>query len=188
MNGRLILVKHSLPEIKEDLPAREWRLSEEGRLRARRLAEKLSSYPIDFLFSSNEQKARETAQMIAEKCGLELQVVNELHEHERTQVPYLSKLEFEAAVQAFFKNPDTLVFGSETANQTHARFSRAVYSVLAGKDDRSIAIVSHGTVISLFVSRLTGRSDYQLWTALGLPGYIVLDMQLKRLIAIESIL
>ena len=37
----LILVKHSLPEIMEDVPAREWILSAEGRARCKRLADRL---------------------------------------------------------------------------------------------------------------------------------------------------
>ncbi len=41
---RLILVKHSLPEIVPALPANEWRLSEGGRPRCRVLAERLAAY------------------------------------------------------------------------------------------------------------------------------------------------
>ena len=44
MNKYLILVKHSLPEIAENVPAHEWKLSEEGRVRARRLAERLINF------------------------------------------------------------------------------------------------------------------------------------------------
>jgi broad specificity phosphatase PhoE len=44
MKKYLILVKHSLPEIEEDRPANTWKLSEEGRLRAHRLAEQLEGF------------------------------------------------------------------------------------------------------------------------------------------------
>lgn len=188
MSKTLVLVKHSLPEISKDLPASKWRLSEEGRLRAHRLADRLISYPIEVLVSSVERKALETAKIISVKCGVNLQEVEGLHEHERSRVPYLSKVEFEMAVREFFENPDVLVFGSETANEAHERFCRAVHSVLVDSESRSTAIVSHGTVISLYVSRLTGGSDFGLWDKLGLPGFIVLDMQSNTLITLENII
>jgi broad specificity phosphatase PhoE len=188
MSKTLILVKHSLPEIIKDLPACEWRLSEEGRLRAHRLAERLRSHPFDVLVSSVEPKALETAQIITAKCGVNLHVIEGLQEHERSKVPYLSSAQFESVVREFFENPDVLVFGSETANEAHERFSNAVHSVLAQQEGGTSVIVSHGTVISLYVSHLTGEPDFALWNKLGLPGFIVLDLQSNALITIENIL
>ena len=187
MNRQVILVKHSLPYVKKDLPAREWMLSEEGRARAGRLADHLMSYRLDFLASSNEPKAMETAQILAAKCGVELRVFEGLHEHERSSVPYLSKVEFESAVRTFFERPDQLVFGDETAHQAHERFSRAVYSILPENNHSKIAIVSHGTVLSLFVSRLTGQPGFKIWSELGLPGFVILDLQAKQLLALENL-
>ena len=188
MRNYLILVKHSLPEIREDLPAREWTLSKEGFFRARQLAERLSPYQPQILVSSPEPKAVETAGMIARKHHLSLQIVDDLHEHDRINVPHLSKQEFEEATRKFFKIPDKQVFGSETADKAHERFSNAVHSLLNIYKDKRIVVVSHGTVISLFVSRLTGGSDYSLWKDLGLPGFVVLDMLSKRLTTFENIL
>jgi len=37
MKKRSILLKHSLPQIMENLPAREWELSDDGRIRAQQL-------------------------------------------------------------------------------------------------------------------------------------------------------
>lgn len=188
MNGHLILVKHSLPEIKVDLPAHNWMLLEEGRLRAGRLAEKLSMYRPQVLASSPEPKALETAEIVGRRLQLPVQVMEDLHEHDRSTAGYLSKEEFKKAVLAFFEDPDTQTFGSETANQAYERFSRAVAAVLTGNEKRSTVIVSHGTVIALFVSRVTGQSAFEIWNQLGLPGFVVLDMQSNKLIALENIL
>lgn len=183
----LILVKHSLPEIKKSLPAREWKLSEEGRLRAHLLAEKLWLYQPEVIVSSVEPKATETAEIIAREHKLKLQITDDLHEHDRSTISYLSKDEFEMAVRGFFMNPGLLVFGNETANEAHFRFSKAVDSTLNAHQNRTTVIVSHGTVISLFVSRLTGISGLYLWNELGLPSFVVLDMYSKTLIAQENI-
>lgn len=173
----LILVKHSTPEIVEDLPAREWRLSEEGRLRAPQLAEMLRRYEPYVIISSVETKARETAHILAEELGLEYQTLEGLHEHDRMNVPFYSKAEFQAAVRGSFEKPNELVFGNETANQALTRFGAAVEVVLDSYPDQSIVIVAHGTVISLFVSQVTGCEVFPLWRELGLPSFVVLDLQ-----------
>ncbi|HLF75387.1 MAG TPA: histidine phosphatase family protein [Anaerolineales bacterium] len=188
MKKYLILVKHSLPEIVKNLPARECRLSDEGRKRAHHLAEQLCPFHPQGIVSSSEPKAKETAEIIAERLRLPVQVVDGLHEHDRSTTPFLSTEEFQAAVQEFFEKPDMLVFGSETADETHARFYRAVHSALESHPNETVVIVAHGTVISLFLSRLTGMSGLLLWRELGLPSYIVIDMQTKLLIKRENVI
>ena len=117
MDKPLILVKHSLPKIAENIPAREWRLSEEGGVHTRRLAERLSRYQPEVIVSSIEPKAQETAEIIARTYNLTMEIVEDLHEHDRSKSQYLSQDDFQASVRKFFENPDTLVFGNETANQ-----------------------------------------------------------------------
>lgn len=173
----LILVKHSTPEIVEDLPAREWHLSENGRRRAQKLAEYLAKHEPDVLVSSMEPKARETAHILAEELGLEYQTLEGLHEHDRMNVPFYSKEEFQATVRESFEKPNELVFGNETANQALTRFGAAVEFVLDSYPDQSIVIVAHGTVISLFVSQVTGCEVFPLWRLLDLPSFVVLDLQ-----------
>jgi len=182
----LILVKHSLPNINESVPAREWDLSEEGRQRAKKLVEKLLEYHPEIIVSSDESKAQQTAKIIGEGLGLKYFVKKDLHEHDRRRVPFLDKDEFQSLIQEFFVKTDTLVFGNETANQALARFRDAVDSVLEFSDAKTILIVAHGTVISLFVSWLTGRPGYSFWKDLGLPSFVVLDLQSKTLLHMEN--
>lgn len=187
MNTYLILVKHSLPEIQENLPAKEWHLSEEGQIRARALAERLTEYHPDVIFSSAEPKAMETAEIVAARLGTQFQVVEGLHEHDRSTTPYHSKADFERLIHEFFARPDELVFGSETASEAHARFAKTIYSLFGSHQSQTIVIVAHGTVISLFVSRLTGAADLSLWNELGLPSLVIIDMRSNTLIAKENI-
>jgi broad specificity phosphatase PhoE len=187
LNRQLTLVRHSLPEIEKDLPAREWKLSEAGKARARRLADVLKSHGFDFIATSHEPKAVETAEILAAPSGLKPRVIAGLHEHERRNTPYLSKPDFEVAVREFFEKPDTLVLGDETADRAHERFSGAVHSILSENKNSKIAIVTHGTVISLFVSRLIGKPGFTIWSKLGIPCFMVLDMQSKELIALQNV-
>ena len=69
-----------------------------------------------------------------------------------------------------------LVLGKETADQAHARFAAAVEGILAEHVDRNIAVIAHGTVISLYVARAAGLDPMCLWERLGLPSYVVLSV------------
>jgi broad specificity phosphatase PhoE len=184
----LILVKHSLPGIVETIPAREWKLSEEGKRRAEILAERLIFFGPQVLIASTEPKAIETAQVIGRRLQLPLEILESLHEHERSKVAYLPKDKLERAISDFFVKPELLVFGSETANEAYERFYAAVSSVLDAYHDKTTIIVSHGTVISLFLSHLTGIAALQLWHELGLPSFVVLDMNTNMVVARENII
>ena len=179
---RLILVKHSTPAIIESVPAREWRLSEAGRIRAGQLAGWLRLRQPHMIISSLEPKAQETAEILARQLGLDHRSVSGLHEHDRRNSPYYSTDEFQELIREFFERPTELVFGKETAGQSLARFSTAVNHVLKTFTERTIAIVTHGTVIALFVAQLTGQDGYSLWRELGLPSFVTLDLQSRKLL------
>lgn len=186
MKQRLILVKHSLPAIVEGTPAHEWELSDEGRRRAAQLAQRLTPFQPQMIVSSPEPKAHETAEIVARVHQLDVAVWEGLHEHERNNVPYLPPDVFEASVREFFQKPDQIVFGNESADQAYERFAEAVDAVVKWHIGKTVGIVAHGTVISLLVSRLTGISDFELWKELGLPSFVVLDLDAKKIIAREN--
>jgi broad specificity phosphatase PhoE len=183
----LILVKHSQPEIVETIPATEWVLSQEGKTRAYRLGERLKLFSPEVVISSSEPKAVQTARIISQSVGLPVQTMEALREHDRSNTSFLTKQEFASRIQEFFERPDELVFGSETADQAHDRFSSAVKSILHEVPDQTFLIVAHGTVISLFVARLTGVSAFSLWAELGLPSFVVVDMRSNLIVAKENI-
>ncbi len=118
---------------------------------------------------------------------MKAQVADGLHEHDRSNVPYQTEDEFQTSIREFFQKPDTLVYGKETADQAHTRFRQAVFSVLSSHPNETVVIVAHGTVISLFVSRLAGISDLSLWGELGLPSFVVIDLQSNSILARENI-
>ena len=179
----LILVKHALPQIDPTVPANRWRLSEEGQHFSRVLAQKLAQYRLDLIFSSVEPKAIETANIVATALEKPVEVVEGLHEHDRNNVGFLEKKKFETSVAQFFNQPGLLTFGNETANQAHHRFSRTVMGIIGKYTDKNIALITHGTVLTLFVSRLVGIEPFAFWKDLELPSWVVLsypDLGLRR--------
>jgi broad specificity phosphatase PhoE len=107
-----------------------------------------------------------------------------LHEHERSGVGWIDREHFEAQVAEFFRRPGALVFGGETADQAHARFAAAIAALTVHYPARSLAVVAHGTVISLFVARSTGVEPFPLWSRLGLPSFVVLSSPEMGLVSV----
>lgn len=174
---RLILVKHALPEISPERPRREWRLSEEGRVRCGHLARRLLGFRPDRVITSPEPKAHETATAVAETLGgLSVETVEELHEHDDSDVGFLGESSFRSAVKLFFARPTEAVFGPETADDAHARFAAAIDDLPAPRDDSSHVVVAHGRVISLFVARRNDLDAFALWERLGLPSFVALEV------------
>lgn len=179
--AQLLLVKHSLPEIVPDVPPNRWHLSELGRVRCNVLADKLARYNLDIIVSSVEPKAVETARIVVHRLGKPFEIIQGLHEHERSRGDILDTAQFEAAVARFFEKPQRLVLGSETADEAHERFAKAVAGVVEKYRNASVAIVSHGTVISLFVARATKLEPFAFWKRLGLPSFVIMSLPDFRL-------
>ena len=164
---RLVLVKHSMPEIEPNKPASAWKLGEVGRRRAESLAAKLKEYSPDVIWSSREPKAIETAEIVADELGVPVKIADRLEEHHRDNVPFLpSRDEFEKAVERFFLRPDRLVLGTETANQARDRFAAAIDEVIDAGQSDSI-VVTHGTVMTLYVASVAGVQRMAFWASAG---------------------
>ena len=103
---KLILVKHSQPQMDPFMPAREWHFSEEGRLRYLPLADKLAEYKPGVIVASMEPKATEMAQIVAKRLDKPFEVAEGLHEHDRSNIPFYSPQVFDAAVAAFSGSPE----------------------------------------------------------------------------------
>lgn len=172
---KLMLVKHSLPAIVPGIPARDWHLNDVGRERCLELAEQLKPHQLEIIITSHEPKAAETGRIVAKQLQLPCSEADDLHEHERSNEHYVDQATFQAKVRAFFDQPAALVYGLETANQAHSRFAGAVTQLQQTYPHQNLVIVAHGTVISLYVSRLLKLDPYALWSELGLPALIVLN-------------
>lgn len=153
---RLILVKHSLPIIDPAIPSTAWRLGAEGRRRCGPLSDLLRPFTPTSIAASTEPKAAETASLVAARLGLTPRFDDRLREHDRAAAGWLNPDAFEAAIVRFFADPETLVFGEETARQAERRFSAGVAAAIERDADGSPVVVAHGTVISLLLASRTG--------------------------------
>ena len=178
----LILIKHARPDVMPAVPSRDWTLSDEGRDSCKALAARLAAKPPDLLVTSDEPKAIETGSIVAGILKKPVQAAEDLHEHDRSNVPLMDTREFLSRVALFFKKPDELVLGLETATQALRRFSDAVERVVTANPGQTIGIVSHGTVIALLAAQRANLDGYQLWRQMGLPSFLVFSLPAMGLI------
>ncbi len=171
----LILVKHSQSMLKPGTPPHLWQLSMEGEDHCKPLAEKLSQYAPEVIVSSQEAKARQTAEFVAKDLGLVNEVIEGLQEHNRSNEPFYDLDMYETRLRTFFAKPDELTFGLENANQARERFSRAINVVQQRFADQTTVVVAHGTVITLYVSQIMEIDLYDFWNHLEMPAFVVIS-------------
>ncbi len=178
----LALVRHSVSDPQSG--EADWPLSKLGRERCVALAQVLAAYDLQAVYTSEMRRARETGELVAAQLNLPVHTAANLHEHERDGIPFLGREEFLAAMTALFTHPDRPAFGGETATQALTRFQTALQSVVE-QSTGNIAVVTHGTVLSLFVGAVTGRDAYAFWQQLDQPAVIVFalpDYQLEEVV------
>jgi broad specificity phosphatase PhoE len=176
--AKLLLIKHSLPEIEEGVPSQRWELSDEGRRRCLWLCDEISAHKVERLYCSLEPKAFETAGFISGQLGIVASGRPQFRENDRTGLGFLPAGELKARIKQFFDEPSRVVIGKESAEAARKRFVDAVKKAVVSANERNAAIVAHGTVITLLVAAHNkSLKPMELWGALKTPGYVVVDSE-----------
>lgn len=166
------------PSVPSDL----WQLEPDVQRACENLAQLLESTTLNRVVTSEMLKAKETGQFIADRLGIPCQSAPNLHDHERTGVPFMSEETWLQTLTSFFEKQDKLVFGTETATQAIERFDGAVRQVLKHYPGETLAICSHSTVMSLFIAHYNSVNLIDLWQNLKMPDVVALDSStFKRL-------
>lgn len=151
---RALFVTH--PEVVIDplIPVPQWPLSARGRERMELMAGKLAAAGASAVWSSDERKAMDGAEILAARLALPHHVLPELGENDRSATGYIPEPEFSQVAAEFFAKPTQSVRGWASAADEQQRIVAAVESVAARADDGLQLIVSHGGVGRLLRARL----------------------------------
>jgi broad specificity phosphatase PhoE len=139
------------PQVKIDptVPVPSWGLNEVGRARAEAVATAGSLLDTTQIISSGERKAIETAEIIAAKLIVDVEVREAMHENDRSSTGFLMPDEFEAVAHQFFGQPHISIRGWERAIDAQLRIVREVEHVLARNKPGDVLLVGHGAVGTL---------------------------------------
>ncbi len=179
---KLVLIRHAETQQAADVPNHEWALTEQGRQSVSTLAEALRPYQIDTLFTSTQQKAFETGKLLATELDITVEdIVEDFDEHDRSaNAPYFAaEADYVAMMARFFGEPAEIIYGTESAFDARGRFANGIYDIQDESPNGTVAIVTHGTVMALFLARCMGLDAFTVWQdiqQLGTPCYAVLSL------------
>ena len=149
---KLILIRHGETEWNKQRRIQgcrsDTRLSPKGLEQADRLAAVLRKERMDAIYSSPMKRASETAQIIADACKLQVQVLNELREIDAGELDGLFERELTRPYETAWKefrngNASTPLPGGESLQDVQKRTSWAVDRMLEKHIDGTVVVVAH---------------------------------------------
>jgi broad specificity phosphatase PhoE len=145
-------------------------LTDRGRAQAARLARWLAREPIDAVLSSPLRRAGETANVVGEALGVDVEVVDGLMEYDAEADYYIPVEEmretrdhrWRAMVEGRWEE-----LGGEAPDRFRTRIVPCVDAVVDRFAGRRVAAVCHGGVINVYLAAVLGLERH-LWFE---PGY-----------------
>ncbi len=147
---------HPQVQIDPAVPVPQWGLSPVGRARTEAVANASWLARTTQIVSSGERKAIETAEIIAGKLGVMIEIRQAMHENDRSATGFLEPAEFEEVANQFFAEPHLSVRGWERAIDAQARIVREAEVVLARNQPGDVLFVGHGAVGTLLFCHTAG--------------------------------
>lgn len=178
-------ITHPNVDIDPHRPVPQWGLSALGRGRAQAMLDQPWLESIDHIIRSTETKAMETAELIAIRLDLTVDVRPSSGETDRMATGYVERERHELLADRFFSEPDVSADGWERANDAQRRIVDAVIDVLGEPNDaaaRNVAIVGHGAVGTLLMCHLDRRAISRVHDQPGQGHYWSYDRSAKRLL------
>lgn len=173
---QLILVRHAQVVVDPTLAVERWKLSPEGEIAALALLQHPALSLVDVVVSSPEPKALATAGLLSAEA---LPVTEpDLRELDRSRLGWLpDENAYSAVVREILDHPGRSVRGCGRAEDAQRRIVHAIDRIVERYPHQTVAVVSHGIVLTLYVSWLLGLEtpSLTLWRSIGFPNVSVVD-------------
>jgi broad specificity phosphatase PhoE len=179
--GILRYITHPEVSVEPDVPVSEWRLRELGRRRAEAMLTQPWVGLVGRIVSSAERKALETATLLADHLGLDLEVRMDTGEIDRSATGYVPYQRHEQLADRFFAHPSESADGWETAEHAQGRIVAAVADLFVD-DGPCVALVGHGGVGTLLWCHLNAMSISRRHDQPGQGHYWAHDLAADRLL------
>jgi len=156
-------------------------LNDKGRWQADRLGAALADEPLTAVYSSDLQRAHETAEALARACGVAVRPDAQLRERHFGEMEGLTHDEIaarwpEGARRWRARDPEFGPPGGETLQDFYARCIGAASRLAKAHPGQTIALVAHGGVLDCFYRAANGLS-------LSVPrSWVVANASINRLL------
>lgn len=144
------------------------KLSPEGILQAKLLAEHTPFKHVDEIYSSDLSRAFDTAGIIAERFNLTVKLMPELREmnYGDWEGRFISELVAESPKDfgKFFTDPERChPPHGETFLECQARVMIGIRDIIANHDNQNVIVVSHGAAIRLIIGAALDIPIHKIW-------------------------
>ncbi len=171
---RIIFIRHAEVDLDPSKPSSEWPLKETANESVIRLVSQSAWDGVVRIYHSPEVKAVATAEIVSQWTGIECRGCPDLREVEMG-VGFLSREKFLQKVAnylAMVPDPDC-----EPYTQAEARIVGAMKALIPKCGSHSLAVVSHGRILSLLFGYLFARPvTLNEWQGIGTPDLAVLHL------------
>lgn len=174
---RLFIIRHCRAEGQEP----EAPLTAEGMKQAQELAEALEGAGIEFILSSPFIRAVDTIRPLSERLGKEIHVDNRLQERILSPTHLENWMEL---LEQTYLNPDMKLKGGESSNEAAARGLEVIREALT-RPENTIAIVTHGNLMSLLIRHYDPPFGFREWKKLSNPDVYCLEFSDGRTRGVE---
>lgn len=155
----LLLIRHGLPErvINEDGSPADPNLSETGLDQAERVGRWLEAAAIDRIYASPMRRAVQTAQPLANKLSLDIEIERAVREYDAESELYIPMEELK---EHDYERWKALVSGGYAPDVDFRAFHREVLEgierIIEDNAKRRVAVFCHGGVINAWASHVLG--------------------------------
>lgn len=161
-------------------------LAGDGRLQARRLAQRLASVGLEALYCSPLRRTRETAEIIAQPHGLDVEAAADFNELDLGRWEGLTAAEVEARDPAAWRiwcdePADLRLPGIETFGRLRQRVRRGIESLLRRHSGAGVGVVTHDGIVRMAVLEGLGLgSDVYRSMPVDNVGLTILEFTSER--------
>ena len=141
-------------------------LSAEGRADARRVSDLLIDAGIEAIYSSPYRRARQTVEPLSQRLGLPIQELDDLRERELGSG---AVDDFDEAVRATWDDFTFARPGGETNRDAQCRVARTFDLLARRHGKRSMALSTHGSLMTLLLNHLDPCIGFEFWKRLTFP-------------------
>ncbi|MYB87024.1 MAG: histidine phosphatase family protein [Acidimicrobiaceae bacterium] len=162
----LLVIRHARP-VRDEAPeggSADPDLADVGRLQAEATADFLSEEGIDHIVASSMRRAVSTAEPLAGRLGLTVEILDDLRESDHRSRIYVPAEEFsrDDPAPAHYYDPDAdlneTIF-SDGYEEFRARVERGFEQVIRTNRSRTVAVFCHGMVTGVYLQILLGIDD-----------------------------
>jgi broad specificity phosphatase PhoE len=157
-------------------------LGQRGRLQSAFLAQYLAELGPDAVYSSAMRRALETAGPIARACGLEVEVIEALHER---KMGVLSGLEKGVGWERYAQEKDRWMSGdldfahdgAESYAEVRTRALPAIMDLAERSEGRTLVVVAHGVLIRIVLTSLLDDRGPEDFDRIGIDNGALNDLR-----------